>query len=414
MKVKRGYKYALRLSGAQRSHFAREFGASRLVFNKLLEKNKAEYELFKDSKGERPVTSYFSLAKKLIPLKEKYPCLKDNSVYTLRDGCHKLGNSLTNFLKGRARYPNFKSKRGKQSVTYNRTGEMSYEFALREIDGKVFLKCPKLKSPIKVLWHRELPSAPSQCTISRDTTGEFWVSFLCERDPRVTTGTEVTGIDLGLRDIATTSDGVSIEVPRYFRRSAKRLAIAQRKLAKKSLGSRNRSKQRSKVAKIHKKVANQRKHLLHSLSRNLVNDNQVISLETLNVRGMSRALHLGKSVSDAGLGKLKDYIFYKAGESLHCKVLMYPAFLPSTQACSKCYCRLTKDKRLDMSVKSWVCPGCNEKHHRDINAAKILKEAAVRYLDKFIPKDLKHRHGVIIIDTEIDFNCLFPESINYS
>lgn len=414
MKYQRGYKYALRLSGAQRKHFTKEFGASRFVFNKLLEKTTSEYKLFKEGKGEKPVISQFSLAKKLISLKEEYPFLKDNSIYTLRSGSSNLATALKSFVTGKSKAPKFKSRRDKQAVTYFYQNNKSYEFKLVTvtIKGKecLYLKCPKLKDPVKVLWHRELPSNPSQVTISKDSLGNFYASFLCERDPIITNGESITGIDMGLKDIITTSNNTAIPSPKYFKSSQKKLAIAQRKLAKKKKGSNNRHKQRLKVTKIHNKIKNQRNYFLHKLSRTLVNDNQVIGVESLKIAGMKRALKLGKSVSDAGLGTLLRYIIYKADESQHCKVIMYPMLFPSTQVCSQCFHRLEGDKKLKLKDRKWQCPKCLTKHDRDINAAKVIKEGAIRIL-RLLPKDISNKHGAIATDLGLEFSELFPESL---
>lgn len=407
----RGYKYALRLSGAQRKHFTKEFGASRFVFNTLLEKHKKDYQLFKDGKGNKPVISYFSLAKKLISLKEEFPFLKDNSIYTLRSGTANLAAALKGFVTGKSKAPKFKSRRDKQTVSYS-VIDKEFKLVTVNIKGKdiLYLKCPKLKDPIKVLWHRELPSNPSQVTITKDSLGNFYASFLCEREAIITNGKEVTGIDFGLKDIITSSDSSSLPSPKFFKHSEKRLAIAQRKLAKKKKGSSNRHKQRLKVAKIHRKIKNQREYFLHKLSRTLVNDNQVIGVESLKIAGMKRALKLGKSVSDVGLGTLLRFISYKADESQHCKVILYPTLFPSTQVCSNCFHRLTGDNKLTLKDRKWECPKCFTKHDRDINAAKVVKEGAIRIL-RLLPKDMKNKHGVIATDLGLEFETLFPESL---
>ena len=409
MNYKRGYKYALRLSGAQRKHFTKEFGSSRFVFNTLLEKHKKDYEIFKEGKGEKPVISYFSLAKKLISLKEEYPFLKDNSNYTLRSGTAKLAAALKGFVTGKSKAPKFKSRRDKQSVTYHGCNK-EFKLVAVNIKGKdiLYLKCPKLKEPIKVLWHRELSSIPSKVTITKDSLGNFYASFLCEREAIITNGENITGIDMGLKDIITTSDNISLTSPKFFKQSEKRLAIAQRKLAKKKKGSSNRHKQRLKVSKIHNKIKNQRNDYLHKLSRTLVNDNQVIGVESLKIAGMSRALKLGKSVSDTGLGTLLKYIIYKADESQHCKVIMYPMLFPSTQVCSVCFHRLTGDNKLTLKDRKWQCPKCLTKHDRDINAAKVIKEGAIRILSK-LPKDIQRKHGAIA--TSLEFSEIFPETV---
>lgn len=181
--------------------------------------------------------------------------------------------AFKNFFEGRAKYPSFKSKRHRQSAEFTRS-------AFKYRDGKFYIA--KSKSPLNICWSRELPGEPSIVTVSKDASGRYFVSYLYEFTPETLPVTpRMTGIDLGLKDLFVTSDGHRIGNPRHTAKYAARLARAQRRLSKKKLGSKNRAKARQKVARIHARISDCRMDRLHTLSRRLINENQVVCFESL-------------------------------------------------------------------------------------------------------------------------------------
>ena len=184
---------------------------------------------------------------------------------------------------------------------------------------------------------------------------------------------EKIGIDLGLTHFATLSDGEKIPAPNAFRKHEKKLAKLQRKLAKKKKGSKNRTKARLKVAKLHAKIADIRKDFIHKLSTRLIHENQVIAIETLAVSNMQKNRKLAKSISDAGWAEFVRQLEYKArwyGREL----VKIDRWYPSSKRCSDC--GYTAEK-MPLSVRQWTCPNCGANHDRDVNAARNILAAGL-------------------------------------
>jgi putative transposase len=186
----------------------------------------------------------------------------------------------------------------------------------------------------------------------------------------------MTGIDLGLKDLFITDKGERVGNPRHTAKYATRLAKAQRRLSKKKLGSANRAKARQKVAKLHAKISDCRQDNLHKLSRRLINENQVICVESLKVKNMIRNPTLSKAIADAGWGEFVRQLAYKAdwaGRSL----VAIDQWFPSSKRCSGCGHTLSS---LPLSIRQWDCPECGMSHDRDINAATNIKAAGLAVL----------------------------------
>jgi putative transposase len=200
---------------------------------------------------------------------------------------------------------------------------------------------------------------------------------LCEFEPsKLPVTPNTTGIDLGLKDLFITDKGERVGNPRHTARYAARLAKAQRRLSKKKLGSANRAKARQKVAKLHAKISDCRQDNLHKLSRRLINENQVICVESLKVKNMIRNPTLSKAIADAGWGEFVRQLAYKAdwaGRSL----VAIDQWFPSSKRCSGCGHTLSS---LPLSIRQWDCPECGMSHDRDINAATNIKVAGLAVL----------------------------------
>jgi putative transposase len=259
---------------------SKTFGCVRFVWNKSLGNAIEAYEAFKlDPTLPKPKVSSFGFVKDLTKLKqqEEFTWLKEVSSVPLQQTLLDLGKSYSNFFRGISGFPTFKCKSNHESFKV-----MTNAFNLK--DNKFFLA--KCKDPIKVKWSRELPSYPSSATISKTPSGKYFVSFLCEVSCIPSLGTGSIGIDLGLTDFATTSEGVKYPNPRHHAKAQAKLTKLQRRLARKRKESNRRNKQRILVAKQYEKITNQRNDFLHKLSTTLINENQVIGIETLKVKDM--------------------------------------------------------------------------------------------------------------------------------
>ena len=221
---------------------------------------------------------------------------------------------------------------------------------------------------VPVVLDRAIPTDADyrSVTVSKTPTGKYFVSVLVKInvDLLPSTGKSV-GIDLGLKDLFIFSNGDVVNNPRWYRESQSKLAKAQRHLSRKQKGSKRYEKQRIKVAKVHEKITNQRKHFLHRMSSALVREFDFIFSEDLNVDGMRKTMNLGKSVSDAGWGEFIRQLEYKSqwyGKTF----FKIDRFYASSQICSSCG---HKDGKKDLNVREWTCSNCGTHHDRDLNAA---------------------------------------------
>lgn len=260
--------------------------------------------------------------------------------------------------------------------------------AFKHRDGELYIA--KSKSPLDVRWSRELPSAPSTVTISRDSAGRYFVSCLCEFEPvSMPVTAKTVGIDVGLKDLFVTDTGFKTDNPRHTAKYAKRLTLLQRRLSRKQKGSRNRIKARLKVARLHAKIADCRMDNLHKLSRKLINENQVVCVESLKVKNMIRNPKLSKAIADAGWSELVRQLQYKgkwAGRS----VVAIDQYLPSSKCCSCCGFTMQK---MPLNVRKWHCPECGADHDRDINAARNIKAAGLAVLAHGEPVNPESQHA---------------------
>jgi putative transposase len=224
---------------------------------------------------------------------------------------------------------------------------------------------------VKIVVHRPLAGKMKNCTVTRAKSGKFYVSLQCELeidDPGPRPGR--VGIDLGLIDFVSTSEGEKVAAPKPLRRAERRLKMRQRRLSRKQKRSRNWEKARHRCAVDHERVTNQRRDFHHQWSRSLVDRYGTIAIEELNIQGMVGNGRLAKSISDAGWGQFVRFLRYKA-EWSGGVILNVDRFFPSSQLCSECG---EKHPALQLTDRRWICPNCGVLHDRDINAAiNILK-----------------------------------------
>ena len=364
MTTKRAYRFRFYPDPQQEQLLAQTFGCVRFVYNSILRYRTDAYH------QAQIKINYSGANAKLTEIKQlpEFAFLNDVSSVPLQQCLRNQQTAFKNFFEGRAKYPNFKSKKHRQSA------EFTYRaFSFR--NGE--LKLAKCDKPLDIRWSQQLPADPSTVTVSKDQAGRYFVSCLCEFEPTLLPVTDKKiGIDVGIKDLFVTSDGFKSGNPRHTLKYAKQLAKAQRKLAKKKLGSKNRAKAKWKVARIHAKISDGRLDNLHKLSHRLVNENQVICAENLAVKNMIKNPKLAKHIADASWGEFTRQLAYKADWAGRTYIEI-DRFFPSSKRCS--CCGFVKDKLL-LDVRSWECPECGTPHDRDVNAARNVLAAGLAVL----------------------------------
>ena len=239
------------------------------------------------------------------------------------------------------------------------------------------LRLAKTASPLRLTWSwPEVDVAaldPTMVVVCREPDGRWYVTFTIDTDapePLEPTGHAV-GVDLGVTDLAVTSDGEKIANPRHLARKARNLARYQRRLARCRKGSANRAKATAKVARAHRKVRDARRDFLHRASTGLVRSADIIVIEDLNVSGMIRNRHLARAISDCGWGEFRRQLQYKCERSGR-ELVVIDRWYPSSKTCSACGHLLAE---LSLGTRQWTCLSCGARHDRDINAAKNILAA---------------------------------------
>ena len=363
MKQKRAYKYRFYPSEEQKHLLARTFGCCRYVYNwALRERTDAFYQ-----RGER--LYYEGTAERLVTLKkqEETSWLNEVSSVCLQQALRHLDQAFRNFFEGRAAYPTFKKKRHQQAATY-----ASNAFTW---NGE-HLTLAKMDEPLNIRWHRPLPQGckPRSVTITKDEAERYFVSILVEEERKpLEVTSKMVGLDLGLKSMVITSDGHSYGNPKFFHKDEKKLAHAQRRHARKKKGSKNREKARHKVARIHARIADRRRDYQHKLSTTIIRENQVVCVESLQVKNMVKNHSLAKAISDVGWSEFVRQLEYKA-EWYGRTLVKIDKWYPSSKRCFDCGHILDS---LSLDVREWTCPECGVHHDRDINAAKNVLAAGL-------------------------------------
>jgi putative transposase len=346
----------------QKEQLARAFGSTRWLWNRFLALTNQTYK--NTGKG----LSRYDLQSQLPSLKKEYQWLRETYSQCLQVVCLNLSRAFINFFEKRSQFPRFKSKHGKQSLSYPQNVKI-----LENV-----IKFPKL-GEIYAKIHRPVEGKVKTVTISKNKAEQYYVSILLEDGkqlPQQTAKGKVLGIDMGLTDFCITSDGSKYANPRWIDRHEGNLIRKQQALSRKQKGSKNRAQARLKVAKVHNRISRCREDFHHKLSRKIVNENQVICVENLNIKGMVKNHCLAKSISQVGWGSFMTMLKYKA-EQEGKVYLEIDRFFPSSKTCSNC---LNIVDSLPLDIRVWTCDSCGTKHERDINAAINIRDEGMRII----------------------------------
>ena len=358
--MKKGIKFRIYPNREQQNIINQTLGCCRLIYNKGLAMRNEAYE-----NGSK--IGYSQTSAMLTDLKkdEKFAFLKLVDSIALQQSLRDLDRGFVNFFQKRAAHPVFKSKHNHHQSyrTINQRDNI-------RIVGKR-IKLPKLGF-VKIRQSMEVGKI-NNVTIERTPTGKYFavLNVEFEPEPLINMG-GLIGIDVGIKDFYSDSNGNVVSNPKYLEKSMRKLIREQRKLPRKQKGSNNRNKQRVKVALVHEKITNQRNDFLQKQSTMLIRENQTICIEDLKVKNMIRNRRLAQHIASASWSKFFDMLTYKSvwyGND----IVKVPTMYPSSQTCSCCGYKNTLVKNL--AVRVWECPKCHTVHNRDTNASiNILKK----------------------------------------
>ncbi len=380
--IHQAVKVRLYPTNSQKIILSQHFGSARWWWNYALNKCIETYQETGKGLTRSAMNSMLPGLKK----QEETEWLKECYSQVLQSVSLNLSRAYLNFFAGRAKYPRFKSKFQKQSIQYPQQ--------VKQIESS--LKFPGKLGIVKAKIHRPLDGEIKTVTVSGTTSGKYYASVLLEIEGDAPKGVSVLkdllsnectathqgkiiGIDLGIKDFAITHDGSKTskyDNPRHLSKHEKNLKRKQQKLARKEKGSKRRNKARLLAAKVYERISNVRQDFLHKLSRKIVDNNQIVVVENLNVKGMVRNHKLAKAISDCSWGKFVNFLDYKLTQSG--KLLIeIDRFFPSSKTCSKCHYKIDK---LLLDIRSWTCPSCQTRHDRDENAAKNIRAEGIRIM----------------------------------
>ena len=370
--MKSRYQYRIYPTNQQKKHLAQLFGCVRVVFNDALAYCQEKY------KNGKKKPSNTELSRRLTELKKTHGkiWLGEVSSIPLQQSLRDLDQAYQNFFQSckgqrkgkKIRPPKFKKRKSKQSAKFTNNG-----FKINH--NSVYL--PKIDA-LDIVWSRPLPSEPSSVTVIKDSADRYFLSFVVEIIPEVLPDHDKSiGIDLGIIDFATFSDGEKIQAPKPLKKKLKKLNRLQRKFSKTIKGSKRREVARKKVARLHAKISDTRKDFLHKLSTRVIHENQTIALEDLNVSGMVKNRKLSRAISDLGWRSFRTMLEAKA-EKYGRDLRVINRWEVTSQKCSCCG---QKGGKKELKIREWTCLFCNTTHDRDINASVNILNVAVGHIE---------------------------------
>lgn len=359
----KAYLYRIYPNKEQAVLLCKTFGCARFIYNNLLSDMTAYYKEKKETL-KREVTYY----------KNIYPFLSEVDSLALANAKLNLKNAFVNFFEKRSGYPKFHKKGINDKYTTNMVNG-------NIVITKGYIRLPKIGN-IRIKQHRLIGNNEKikSVTVSK-TANKYYISVLVEYEEQIDKINKndininnTIGLDYSSTYFYVDSNGNKAEYPRYYRLMEHKLTKAQRKLSKRTKGSKNYDKQKQKVQKLHQKIANQRKDFIHKLSNQITNDYSLICFEDLNLSNIKKSLKLGKSTSDNGFGMFRNFCEYKAINKGKYTIKI-DKWYASTKTCNHCGC---KNEDIKLSTREWICSNCNTLNQRDENAALNIRDEGLR------------------------------------
>lgn len=380
------YKFRIYPNQEQERIIQRTFGCCRFVYNHFLALRKERYATSKET------LNFVASSRELTSLKNELTWLKEVDSAPLEEEVRNLDFAYQNFFHRVHEgvkpygYPQFKRKRDGRNSYRTRNHAKNYtakshtkSHVINTIAiGESFVKLPKL-GRVKCRVSKQLEGRILSATVSQNPSGKYFVAIICTDvnfDPLPSTGA-VCGVDLGIKALATTSDGTEYPNRKFIKQSDAKLRRESRRLSRKQKGSKRREKQRIRKARLEEHIANQRRDYLQKTTTELIRNYDVICIENLKTKGMMKNHKLARALSDVSFFEFRRELEYKA-EWYGKTVQVIDTFYPSSQLCHSCGYRNPETKKL--SVREWTCPECGEHHDRDFNAAINILNEGLRLL----------------------------------
>ncbi len=382
------YKFRIYPSGAQVSILNSTLNSCKNLYNAMLQQR------IYACKMKKKIT-YYSQQNEIPDMKKIFPEFNNIHSQVLQDVAHRVDKAYDNFFRRireknngsriKAGFPRFKSKDRYNSITYTQSG-----FKILD-NGHVMLS--KI-GEVRMFMHRPLEGEIKTLSIKRDKVGDWFMTITARNgtgihEPEVyrngqnppSAAIKPVGIDLGLKSLITTSEGMQIEPPHYLGRLEKQLKRAQKSLSRKKKGSGKRERAKKRVAKVHRKIQRQRDDFSHKISSSLVKEHDLIVFEDLNIQGMVRNHHLAKSIVDASWNRIIQYTEYKAESAGAVVVLVDPMY--TSRKCSVCG-SIKHD--LELSDRIYHCEACGLTIDRDLNAAINIRNRGIAKVGRGTPE----------------------------
>lgn len=353
-------------------------GCCRFVYNQVLARKINQYKEYNISENRSTLSYWFHHE---LLTNSEFEWLKEQNTKVLKQSIMDMLSAYKHFFEQHTGYPKFKLKHdNKQSCRFEigaiskRNNYTNYKLSLANIKNIKF-RCNKKYAEYLQKHHDNI----RQATLSKLPCGEYYLSILVDGSltHKVKETNSTVGIDLGVKDFVITSEGEVFDNLHFKKNETDKIKKLQKQLSKKQKGSNNRNKVRIRLAKVYKKINDKKQYYLHQVSNSLINENQIICMENLNVKGMMKNHKLAESILEMNFGEFRRILEYKA-RWYNRKIVFVDRFYPSSKKCHNCgYI----NKILTLNVRQWICPNCGKLINRDYNAALNILDECLRIIE---------------------------------